>query len=136
MTDQLSIIQAQLDILAQKLENPMSVAPESTGMQFATTAPTKVALYYFNQKEDAKLPLAQQINRDSLLPVYRTLPASDNIIRDTINLLLQGNLSVADKTAGFTSEFPHKDFRLLSAQVQSDGTLILEFPEILGFTSG
>ncbi|MEI8091435.1 MAG: hypothetical protein WCG98_04295 [bacterium] len=63
------------------------VTPATTS--FASTAPTKVALYYFNQKEDAKLPIAQQINVDSILPIYRTLAPSNNLLNDTIQLLLQ-----------------------------------------------
>jgi spore germination protein GerM len=101
-----------------------------------TTAPTKVGLYYFNQKEDAKLPMAQQINVTSIQPVYRNLPATDNIIRDTIALLLRGDITASDKTSGFISDFPYKDFRLLNATLQNDGTLVLEFTEIPGFTSG
>ena len=96
---QLTIIQTQLSDLTQKLST-VSLTSSATP-SFVTTAPTKVALYYFNQKEDAKLPPEQQINVDSLIPVYRTLPATDDILRDTINLLIQCSFSVTEKDAGF-----------------------------------
>ena len=62
-------------------------AVSPTEPSFVTNAPTKVALYYFNQREDAKLPLNQQVNIDSLLPVYRVVPPSQNVIFDTLSLL-------------------------------------------------
>jgi len=62
---------------------PSSISP------FATQTTSKVVLYYFNQKEDGKLPPEQQINVDSLLPVYRNLPATDDALRDTITYLIQ-----------------------------------------------
>jgi hypothetical protein len=95
--DQLTAIQTQLNDLTQKLSS-VSLASSATP-SFVTTAPSKIALYYFNQKEDAKLPPEQQINVDSLLPLSRTLPATDDILRDTINLLIQGDVSAAEKDA-------------------------------------
>jgi hypothetical protein len=55
---------------------------------FQTTAPTTVALYYFNTLEDQNLPPEQQANISSLMPVYRVLPASQNILIATINQLI------------------------------------------------
>ena len=97
---------------------------------FHTTAPTRVALYYFNTLEDQKLPVAQQVNVRSLLPVYRIFPASDNLLLDVIRELIAGNITNAEKQTGFTTEFPHKDFSLLSADLSVDGTLTLTFSEV------
>jgi len=47
-----------------------------------------VKLFYFNQTEDAKLPVAQQLNSSSVLSVDRVISGSKNIIEDTINMLL------------------------------------------------
>ncbi|MEI7563580.1 MAG: GerMN domain-containing protein [bacterium] len=110
-------------------------SPVSTP-SFATSSPTKIALYYFNQREDAKLPINQQINIDSLQPVYRVVSPSQNIVFDTISALLQGGLSAIEKSSGFVTDFPKTEFRLLSANLQEDGTLVLEFTEVPGFTSG
>lgn len=84
---QLSAIQTQLQDITQRLTSSSVQSPSPT-TSFVTTVPTKVALYYFNQKEDAKLPLSQQINVASLQPVYRELPPSQDILTDTINALL------------------------------------------------
>jgi len=89
---QLLAIQTQLSDLATRLSG-VSSSPssqlQSTVSPFATQTATKVALYYFNTKEDAKLPPNQQINVDSLQPIYRSLPPTDDLLRDTIQLLIQ-----------------------------------------------
>ena len=131
---QLSAIQTQLQDITQRLSASSAQLPPAVA-SFVTTAPTKVALYYFNQKEDAKLPLSQQVNVDSLQPVYRDLPASQDILVDTINALLLGNLSIPEKSSGFITDFPQKDFHLVKSTLQDDGTLVLEFTEVPGFTS-
>jgi hypothetical protein len=56
---------------------------------FSTTASTKVGLYYFNQLADEKLAPEQQINVNSILPVYRNFPASDNLLLDVIKELIK-----------------------------------------------
>ncbi|MCX6823295.1 MAG: GerMN domain-containing protein [candidate division SR1 bacterium] len=134
---QLQAIQTQLNDITQKLSAAASTAPaQSSASPFATTTSTKIALYYFNQKEDSKLPPGQQINVDSLLPVYRMFPATDDLLRDSIAYLIQGALTPEEKTAGFTTEFPNATFRLLSTNINPDGVLTLEFTDVPGFTDG
>lgn len=87
LTQQLDAIQTQLDLINKKLQSEPETTP--TTSLFQTTTPTKVALYYFNQTQDQKLAPEQQINIDSLLPVYRIFPASKNLLVDTINELIQ-----------------------------------------------
>ena len=86
LSEQFDVIKTQLDLINQKLQSE----PESSVQtpSFQTTAPTKVALYYFNQTEDQKLAPEQQVNISSILPVYRIFPASKNILIDTINELI------------------------------------------------
>jgi hypothetical protein len=86
-TQQLGAIQIQLDLITQKLQSEPE-APVQTS-PFQTTVPTKVALYYFNQIEDQKLAPEQQVNVNSILPVYRMFPASNNLLIDTINELIR-----------------------------------------------
>ena len=87
LTNQLYILQTQLDLLNQKFESgPITTTQDSS---FKTTAPTKVALYYFNQTTDQKLAPEQQVNINSILPVYRIFPASKNILEATINELIK-----------------------------------------------
>ncbi len=130
-------IQTQLNDITQKLSSASSTAPlQSSASPFATTASTKISLYYFNQKEDSKLPPGQQINVASLLPVYRMFPATDDLLRDSIAYLIQGSLTPEEKTAGFTTEFPNANFRLLNDTIDADGVLTLEFTDVPGFTDG
>lgn len=94
-TEQFDLIKIQLDLINQKLQSE----PDTTisNSVFQTTAPAKIALYYFNQTEDQKLAPEQQINVDSILPVYRIFPASKNILVDTINELIKGNLTASER---------------------------------------
>lgn len=133
LTDQLDMIQSQLDVITQTLQTEPSKQDVSV---FQTSSSSKVALYYFNQTEDQKLSPEQQVNINSILPVYRIFPASKDLLIDTINELLKGNLTAVEKQQGFITEFPNKDFKLLSANLSSDGTLTLEFSEVPGFTDG
>ena len=95
LANQLTSIQTQLDSITQKLQSE----PQQTSQAslFQTTTPTKVALYYFNQTEDQKLTPEQQINVASILPVYRIFPPSKNLLIDTINELIKGNLTANEK---------------------------------------
>lgn len=134
LNDQLDAIKTQLDTLTQQLQTEPGSKTEDA--LFATTAPTKVALYYFNQITDQKLPAEQQVNVNSIQPVYRIFPASDNLLVDTINELLKGNLTAGEKQQWFITEFPNAQFKLLSAELIPDGTLMLSFTEVPGFTDG
>ena len=87
ISDQLQGIQNQLDVINQRIQTKSeSVSQDSL---FSTTASTKVALYYFNQTVDQKLPSEQQVNINSILPVYRIFPASKNLLVDAINELIK-----------------------------------------------
>jgi len=134
LTEQLTSIQTQLDLLNQKLQSESQQTPQIS--LFQTTAPTKVALYYFNQTEDQKLAPEQQVNLSSILPVYRIFPASKNLLVDTINELIKGNLTANEKQQWFMTEFPNIKFKLLSTDLAPDGTLTLEFTDVPGFTDG
>ncbi len=96
--DQLANIYDELTLINQKLTNQTdSSSSMDTSSVFKTTAPTKVALYYFNQIEDQKLPAEQQVNIHSILPVYRIFPVSDDLLVDVVNELIKGNLTVSEQ---------------------------------------
>jgi len=133
--EQLNVIQTQLDIISQKIEKwNNSEYLNDNGL--STSTPTDVKLFYFNQKEDQKLPIWQQINIDSILPVTRTIAKSNNIIQDTINQLIQWSITNSEKDKWFMTEFPNRNFQLVSSELKADWTLILEFTEVPGFTDG
>lgn len=130
LLDQIKTMQIQLDSISQSL-----IQNGSTQSNTQTMWPQTVKLFYFNQTEDAKLPVAQQLNSSSVLSVDRVISGSKNIIEDTINMLLDWSLTSDERTKWFSTEFPNSDFRLMSSYLKSDGTLELTFSEVPWFTS-
>jgi len=93
-----------------------------------------ILLYYLNTKM-----VLQQFPFEpekAVFPVYREIPKSATPIRDTIELLIEGKLTKEEEELGFITEFPHPGFRLVGLDLKKDGTLVLEFTEIFGFTTG
>lgn len=135
-----TVEQINTQTIENKLNTIINLLQWETGKQEGelpqAIEPTTVQLYYFNELEDSKLPTEQQINTSSILSVDRTITASDNLIADTIKLLLQWELSEEEKDAGFVTELPHADFVLLDSKLDSDGTLTLTFSEVGWFTTG
>ena len=99
------------------------------------TAKIKVKLYYYNQVKDKEIAEYMPCSPDAVLPVEREIPATETSIQDTINLLIAGDLIEEEKSAGFSTEFPHPEFKLLGVNLK-DGILTLEFTEVPGFTTG
>ncbi|MGE5392418.1 MAG: GerMN domain-containing protein [Candidatus Saccharibacteria bacterium] len=102
------------------------------------TAPAmrSVTLYYYNAKNDRAANADNpSCDRAYVLPVTRQIPVSETPIQDTINLLIKGELTALEKSAGFTTEFPNANLKLLGADLKS-GTLTLDFTEVPGFTDG
>jgi hypothetical protein len=130
LLDQIKAMQIQLDNISQSLTTNWS-----EGNNPQVLWPQTVKLFYFNQLEDNKLPIAQQLNSASVLPIQRVISWSKNIIEDTINSLLEWNLTSEERTKWFTTEFPNEYFRLMSSNLKSDWTLELTFNEVPGFTS-
>ena len=95
-------------------------------------AKQKITLFYYNQKSD---PTTQCLE-SAILPVEREIPVTDTPVRDSINLLLQGKITTAEKSSGFTTEFPLEGFTLKSAVLRSGGVLTLEFNDSLNKTVG
>lgn len=96
-----------------------------------------ILLYYFNaiiflrefpfEPEKAVFPVYREISK-SATPIRE--------IRDAIELLIKGELTKQEEELGFITEFPHPGFSLVNLNLKKDGTLILEFTEIFGFTTG
>ncbi len=100
-----------------------------------TSETQKVMLYYYNEDEDKELNGGEiGCSSDAVLPVFRTIE-SDKLVDDTIRLLISGNLTEEEKGEGFSTEFPHEGFTLLSSNLEN-GILTLTFTEVPGFTTG
>jgi hypothetical protein len=91
----------------------------------------EISLFYYNQSEDKE----NTCDADYILPVKRYISESENQVIDAVELLIRGNLTEKEKEQGFVTEFPNKDFKLLSSGLE-DGVLTLEFSEVPGFTTG
>lgn len=79
-----------LTIQIQELKNDLQEQDNKPASNLPTaTKPQTIELYYFNEIQDSKLAPEKQINTSSILPVQRTIKASDNLIADTIKALLQ-----------------------------------------------
>ena len=96
--------------------------------------PQPIKFYYYQASADKD----QSCNSQFVLPLETDMVIDnpDTKIVDTINFLLLSQLSEENQKLGFTSEFPHPNFSLKSADLSTDGTLTLTFPIIPSFTSG
>ena len=95
----------------------------------------KARVFHYLPNKDMAAELNNEARPRALLPVEREIPFSENLIFDTINSLLESELSEEEKQAGFWTSFPGESFRLLRAELQGD-TLTLYFDDPLYFTSG
>jgi len=92
----------------------------------------KVVLYYYNQLEDKENICAFKF----VQPVEREIKDGGDIIKETVELLIKGQLTEEEKSKGLTTEYPNPGFKLLESSLNKNGTLTLEFTEVPGFTSG
>lgn len=96
----------------------------------------EIKLFYYNETKDKQLNGGQiGCSQEAILPVSRTIPLTNTPIQDSINELVKGLVTAAEKSQGFKTEFPNIGFKLLGANLSS-GTLTLEFTEVPGFTGG
>ncbi|MBU1877136.1 GerMN domain-containing protein [Patescibacteria group bacterium] len=94
-----------------------------------------VQLYYYNQSRDQEMFDYISCGQEAILPISREIALTQTPIQDTINLLLQGNLTPGEKQAGFSPMFPLEGLKLVGANLK-DGTLTLEFDDPLNLTGG
>lgn len=97
-----------------------------------------VQLYYYNQAKDRELggDMGVACSADAVLPVEREVPHTITPIQDSVRELLRGDLSIVEKSMGFSTEFDESKLELVGANLEG-GILTLEFRELTpGFTSG
>jgi hypothetical protein len=92
----------------------------------------KIVLYYYNQADDKDNTCGLKFVK----PIEREISVSGDIIKQTVDLLIQGNLTKEEIANGFVTEYPNSEFKLLKSNLDKNGTLALEFTEVPGFTSG
>ncbi len=94
-----------------------------------------VTLYYYSEKLDKDETDNILCSEKGLVGVERQISQSNLIINDTIQLLINGELSNDEKAQGITTEFPLTDFELINSDLQS-GVLTLTFNDPALKTSG
>lgn len=100
-----------------------------------STAERTVTLYYYDESEDLDASGNVQCSAEGLVGVERTVASTFTPIQDTIKLLMQGNLTSAERAQGITTEFPLQGVSLTGASLSS-GTLTLGFSDPQNRTSG
>lgn len=93
-----------------------------------------VKLFYYNPELDKDQEGNILCSEKGLVPVERKIK-SDNVIENTIKLLLEGKLTDEEKSKGITTEYPLEGVKLIKSELKN-GTLILTFEDPYFRTSG
>jgi spore germination protein GerM len=111
---------------------------KKVGKEIEKPKTRKISLYYYNPEKDKDETGNIKCSRDGLVAIEREIPVTKTPIQDTIKLLLKGkeNLTENEISEGITTEYPLEGFKLKSANLKEEGTLILEFEDSLNQTVG
>ncbi|MHB9155217.1 MAG: GerMN domain-containing protein [Endomicrobiales bacterium] len=93
-----------------------------------------VKLFYYNIEQAQIIPPGPFSDQAAVLPVPRRIRSND-VIADTLRLLLKGEVTHEEARQGFTTEFPDPGFSLRAARLQG-GVLTLYFVDKNNFTTG
>ncbi len=95
---------------------------------------TEISLFYYNSENDKDEQGNVLCSEKGLVPIKAFLP-SDNIIKETIQLLIQGNVPEGAKNEGVSTEYPLEGFELKEAE-NKNGVLTLTFVDPYSKTTG
>ena len=112
----------------QQFSIPITLLPK-------TIATKTVTLYYYNPEKDKDITNNIMCTKQGLVGVKRSISVTNTPIQDTIKLLLQGNLTDAERAQGITTEYPLTGFTLTGAS-QKNGNLTLSFADPNNKTGG
>ncbi|MEX0673011.1 MAG: Gmad2 immunoglobulin-like domain-containing protein, partial [Candidatus Paceibacterota bacterium] len=106
-------------------------------VRFDADAPAQrnVSLYYYNPELDQDASGNILCSDAGLVAVEREIPVTQTPIQDTINLLLEGELTAQEEAQGIETEYPLDGFELTGANLEA-GTLTLSFNDPNNATSG
>lgn len=93
-----------------------------------------VKLYYYNPELDRDATGNILCSEKGLVSVERKIK-SENLIEDTIKLLLEGKLTEEEKNKGITTEFPLEGVKLIKSELKN-GVLTLWIDDPYFKTSG
>lgn len=97
-----------------------------TEIQQSGSTTTSVILYYYNQKKDTDSTGNVLCGEQGLEPVERSIPTTKTPLKDTLDLLLKGQLSMDEKRLGVGTEFPLEGVFIQSIALGDDGTLLID----------
>ncbi len=100
-----------------------------------------VLLYYYDEERDKDAAGNARCSTDGLVPVTRTLTVDgktrDEVMAETVRLLLQGRISMAEEDAGLVSNFPIEGVALNGLILERNGGVtVLNFSDLFGKSSG
>ncbi len=114
---------------------PQAPVTNTTPEETETEEVRDVVLYYYNPARDTDAEGNILCSRAGLVSVQREIPVTITPIQDTVRLLLEGELTPAERAQGITTEYPLEGFTLVGANIDG-GTLALEFDDPDNMTSG
>ncbi len=101
-----------------------------------SAAERSVSLFYYDSRLDKDMNGNILCSAKGLVNVTRTIPVTQTPLQDTLRLMLTGNLTTAEKSAGITTEFPLSGVSLVSATLPANGALSISLADPLNKTSG
>lgn len=120
---------AVLVLAAAYLYQPTKQTPTPTTTPITSDTGIPVKLYFYNPSLDQG-PGGVQCSGKGLVAVERVLPHTTMPLTKSIELLLRGELSDAERSQGLTTEFPLPGVTLKTATiVQGVATLTFDDPE-------
>lgn len=111
------------------------LTPPRTEITLPEDGSVSVSLYYYNPALDEG-PAGVECSRDGLVQVSREVEGGEELVDNTIRLLIEGSLTEEERAAGITTEFPLEGFSLVGSELSEDGTLTLVFDDSQMRTSG
>ena len=108
----------------------------------STAREQTVLLYYYDEDRDRATSGNIMCSHDGLVPVTRTIDvedkARDEVIAETVRLLLQGRISMAEEDQGFVANFPIDGVVLNGVLFEGNESesLRLNFSDLFGKSSG
>lgn len=94
-----------------------------------------VKLFYYDPEKDEDASGNILCSSQGLVEVERQIPRTMTPLQDSIKLLLEGQLTAAERARGVTTEFPLPGVELESANIE-DGVATLEFKDPNNRTGG
>ncbi|MEN9649511.1 MAG: hypothetical protein RL094_478 [Candidatus Parcubacteria bacterium] len=104
-------------------------------VRFASSTQNTITVSLFYPNKNKADQLNDVCSADSVVSLPREIPRTISPIQDAIKFLLKGEITIVEKTAGFSTEFPLAGVQLKGANLKN-GTLTLDIADPQHKTSG